>query len=181
MTFVFASCKKSETSGNYGDAPRTNPMPAELQGQWNVTTSGGGYVYDGWSYGNSGHGINVNIKKDGTGWWNDVKMLATSCGVLQQNLSLDNTFELKNENGVAVLYMYATGGTYHGQGCTTVTDIVLGKDKTYPALPPFKYYFKLGTVDNDPSQRVLVLSQLDDEGARFDRAQDSTMNVLKKQ
>lgn len=147
-----------------------------------MTASGTDYVYDGWHYGNSGVGRNFNIRQNGTGWWNEIWQQATPSGcILIQNLSIDVTVELKTENGVPIIYMYTTGGKYHGEGCSTVKDIVLGGDKVYPVFAPYRYYYKVATVDNNPSQRVLVLSQEEDENIRFNKAQDNTMSVLKKQ
>lgn len=182
VAFSFAGCKKGKddpTSVN-SKAPRTNPMPAELQGQWLMTSSGAGYVYDGWRYGNSGHGIETTVKADGTGWWNDVDIQATPGCVLSMNLSLDNTFEVRKEAGLDMLFVYIVSGEYHGKGCTTQTDKILTAEQTYPAYPPFKYYYKIAAADNNPSQKLLVLSQEADPAKRFRAGVDKTMSALKK-
>lgn len=131
-------------------------------------------------YGNSGHGVEVMIKGNGTGWWNDVELLATPECVLCKNVSMDNTFEVRSENNVSLLYVYVTGGEYRGKGCTSQTDKILSSEYIYPRFPPFKYYFKIASVDDDRNQQVLVLSQEDDEEKRFVAGHDTTLTVLKK-
>lgn len=181
MSCLSLSCSKERNKIDPG-VPRTDPMPAELTSQWMVTTSGITFKYDGVYFGNTGHGVEITMKKNGTGWWNDVNKVATPNCVLVQNLSVDCTFEVHNEDNRQRIYVYITHGTLHEESCTNPSkDIDLeANGKTYPKLPPLVYDYKIVSEDGNSSQKLLLLSQQQDASIRFDARLDDQLLVLKK-
>jgi hypothetical protein len=181
LTTIVSCSKPTDDNKKYGNAPRTNPMPGTLATGWIATTSGGGYLYNGYRYGNSGKGVQITMKENGTGWWNEVEMVATPGCVLSTNLSIDCTFELHNEGGRQQVYVYVTGGTYKGESCTSTTNKTLGANETYPKFGAMIYDYQITTASDNPAQQLLLLTQQTDAAKRFVAGVDDKLIVLKKQ